>query len=84
MYAIGTEVIAGFPAPLGGVVSLKPMEVLREEIKRLEAGLRDNGVPWESPLLTIDVLGTVAIPHLRITHKGYVRLKDRELLSVAV
>jgi adenine deaminase len=84
VYAIGNEVIAEFPAPLCGVVSLKPMEVLRKEIKKLEAALRDNGVLWESPLLTIDVLGTAAIPHLRITHSGYVRFKDRELLSAAV
>ena len=84
VYAIGTEVIAEFLAPLGGVVSLKPMGVLREEIKKLESTLRNNGVPWENPLLTIDVLGTPAIPHLRITHQGYVRLKDRKLLSVAV
>jgi len=84
VYAIGTEVIAEFPAPLCGLVSLKPMEVLRDEIKKLEAALRGNGVPWESPLLTIDILGTAAIPHLRITHSGYVRFKDRELLSVAV
>ena len=81
VYAIDTEVIAEFPAPLGGVVSLKPMGVLREEIKKLETALRSNGVPWESPLLTIDVLGTPAIPHLRITHKGYVRVKDGELLQ---
>ena len=81
VYAIDTEIIAEFPAPLGGVVSLKSMGVLREEIKKLEAALRSNGVPWQSPLLTIDVLGTAAIPHLRITHKGYVRVKDRELLQ---
>jgi len=81
VYVIDTEVIAEFPAPLCGVVSLKPMGVLREEIKKLEAALRSNGVPWENPLLTIDVLGTAAIPHLRITHSGYVRVKDRELLQ---
>jgi adenine deaminase len=81
VYAIDTEVIAEFPAPLGGVVSLKPMGVLREEIVKLEAALRSNGVPWGNPLLTIDVLGTAAIPHLRITHKGYVRVKNQELLQ---
>ena len=82
VYAIGNEVIAEFPASLCGVISLKPMEVLREEIRQLETSLRENGVKWENPLLTIDVLGTAAIPHIRITHQGYVRLRDRAVLSV--
>lgn len=80
VYAIGEELIAEFPAPLCGVVSLAPMERARDEIRALETALRDNGVRWDKPLLTIDTLGTAAIPHLRITHHGYVRLKDREVL----
>jgi adenine deaminase len=82
VYAIGDEVISEFPAPLCGLSSLKPMEKIRDEIKRLEASLRENGVPWEKPVLTVDTLGSPAIPHLRITHHGYVRLKDRKILSI--
>jgi len=82
VYAIGEEVIAEFPAPLCGVVSLAPMERARDQIQALERALRDNGVRWDKPLLTIDTLGTAAIPHLRITHHGYVRLRDREVLSI--
>jgi adenine deaminase len=60
------------------------MKVIREEIKKLEGALRENGVKWENPVLTIDTLTTPAIPHLRITRQGYVRLKDREVLPVKV
>jgi len=84
VYAIGDEVVAEFPAPLCGIVSLKPMETVREEVKKLEDSLKKNGVKWEKPALTIDTLGTPAIPQLRITHNGYVRLKDREILSVEI
>jgi len=35
-YAIGEEVIAEFLAPLCGVISLKPMEIMREEMKQIE------------------------------------------------
>jgi adenine deaminase len=82
VYAMGEEVMAEFRAPLCGVVSLAPMERARDEIRALERALHDNGVRWDKPLLTIDTLGTAAIPHLRITHHGYVRLKDREVLSI--
>lgn len=81
VFAVGSEIVTEFPAPLCGVVSLAPMEELYRTIKTVEGHLRANGVPWERPLLTIDILTTAAIPHLRITHDGYVRLKDRQVLS---
>jgi adenine deaminase len=84
VYAIGKEIVAEFSAPLCGVTSLKPMEIVGEEIKQLEESLKKNGVKWGKPVLTIDTLGTPAIPHLRITHHGYVRLKDREILPLMI
>jgi adenine deaminase len=84
VYAIGEEVVAEFPAPLGGLMSLKPMEMVRDEIKGLERSLRKNGAKWEKNMLAIDVLGTPAIPHLRVTHHGYVRLRDRKELPLEV
>ena len=83
-YAIGKEIVAEFPAPLCGVISLKPMERVRDETKKLEECLRENGVKWEKPILTVDTFGTPAIPNLRITNHGYVRLRDRKVLSLEV
>jgi adenine deaminase len=82
VYAMGEEVVAEFPAPVGGLMSLKPMETVRDEIKGLERSLRKNGARWEKNVLTVDTLSTPAIPHLRITHHGYVRLKDRKVLPL--
>ncbi len=84
VYAIGEDVVSECKTPLCGMVSLEPMESIRDEIKRLEVYLRKNGVKWEKPVLTIDTLGTPAIPQLRITHKGYVKLKEREILPLEV
>ncbi len=82
VYAIGNEIVSEFPAPLCGLVSLKPMKKIKEEIKRLEDSLKENGVKWDKPTLTVDTLSTPAIPHLRITHRGYVRVRDRALLNL--
>ncbi len=82
VYAIGGEIVAEFAAPLFGLMSLKPMETVRDEVRRLEESLNKNGVKWEKPTLTVDTLSTAAIPHLRITHRGYVRLKDRRVLPL--
>jgi len=83
-YAIGKEIVAELPAPLCGVISLKPMAMVADEVRKLEECLKKNGVNWEKPMLTVDTLGTSAIPNLRITHHGYVRLKDREILSMEI
>jgi adenine deaminase len=60
------------------------METVGNETRKLEESLRKNGVKWEKPILTVDTFGTPAIPNLRITDHGYVRLKDRETLSLEV
>jgi adenine deaminase len=51
---------------------------------QIEETLRNAGVKVERPILTISTLSAAAIPHLRITHHGYVRLKDRKVLSCRV
>jgi len=84
VYAIGDEVVSEIVAPLCGFYSLKPMEILSDEIRKLEDSLKKNGVRWEKPTLTVDTLGTPAIPHLKMTHHGYVNLKDRKILFLEV
>jgi adenine deaminase len=84
VYAIGDKTMAESPAPICGVYSQKPMEILREEIKEIEDSMKRNGVRWQKPVLTLDTLGSPAIPHLKITHHGYVRLRDRKVLSLNV
>jgi adenine deaminase len=81
VFAEGNEIVAELPARVCGILSTKTMEETRQEMKQLEKVLKENGVPWENPLLTLDTLTGCAIPHLRITHHGYVRMKDRQVLS---
>lgn len=82
--AAGDEIVSEFPAPLCGVASLKSMETIRDETRSLDNSLRERGVKWETPILTVDTLGTAAIPYFRINHNGYVNLKDRSVLPVRV
>jgi adenine deaminase len=81
VFAEENEIVAELPARICGILSTKTMEETRHEMKQLENILKENGVPWENPLLTLDTLTGCAIPHLRITHRGYVRMKDRQVLS---
>jgi len=60
------------------------MATIRQETRKLDEALREHGVPWETPILTVDTFATGAIPHIRINHNGYVRLKDRKVLPVGI
>lgn len=80
--ARGHHVVAESRAPICAVASLDTAERVRADLRELAHALTKAGVPWEDPLLAVDTLTTPAIPHLRITHRGYVRLKDRSLLPV--
>ena len=84
VYAIGKESASELAAPLCGVLSLDPIDHLARSLTRMEVLLKENGVIVEKPTWTLDTLTTPAIPHLRITHRGYVRVKDRKLLSCEV
>ncbi len=80
--AKGERILAEYPAPVCGLLSIESMEKAAERIRKLEMELKALGVKWENPLLTLVTLGTAAIPHIRITHQGYVRLKDHALLGI--
>jgi adenine deaminase len=84
VYAVGKEVVADFAAPFCGIASLEPLPNIDRRLRKIENALRENGVVFEKPILTLDTLTSPAIPHLRITHNGYVRLRDRKLLSLEV
>jgi len=43
---------------------------------------QELGVRHPRPLLALDILTTGAIPHLRLTPLGYVRLRDGALLGL--
>jgi len=83
VFAVGETVMAECPLPLCGVGSLAPMRTLAGQMKNLDEALRIAGARWEKPVLTLDTLTTASIPHLRITHEGYVRLRDRKILPLA-
>ena len=70
------RVAAEWAAPLGGVVSLAPASQVAREIAVVNEALAALGCRLPSPLLTLETLTSPAIPHLRITAGGYVRLRD--------
>jgi adenine deaminase len=70
--ADGEEVIATLPLPVGGLMSLEPIETVRMELERVVAAARDLGSPLHDPFMAMSFLGLEVIPSLRITDQGLV------------
>jgi adenine deaminase len=66
---------------LGGQ-SLLPVGEVVEQVASVQGALRSLGCAQPNPLQTIETLTTAAIPHLRLTPDGYVRLRDGARLGL--
>lgn len=80
VFARGGSIVAELPAPICAVASPEPADRVRADLQGLTDAMHEAGVPWEDPILAVETLTSPAIPHLRMTHRGYVRLTDRALL----
>ena len=74
--ADGQSILAEVPAPIAAIMSAEPLPTLVTQLRHLKTTLRELGCPWPDPLLAVDVLSTAAIPHFRITDRGYARVRD--------
>ena len=80
VFARGADVVAESKAPICAVASLDTIEQVRADLRAVADALHGPACPGRTRLLAVDTLTTPAIPHLRVTHRGYVRLRDRALL----
>ncbi len=78
----GERVVAELPAPVAGVVSLDPLEVVARRETEVDEALRALGAVGPRPSLTVDVLAGLAIPHLRVCDRGYVRVRDGAVVGL--
>ena len=75
------KVLAEVALPVAGLMSLKPHEVVRDELMVLRAAARDLGVTLEEPFLQLAFLALPVIPHLKITDHGMVDVDRFEVIA---
>ncbi|MBF9016033.1 MULTISPECIES: adenine deaminase [unclassified Oceanispirochaeta] len=64
--------------PFAGLMSLKPIAEVSEELKSVEEAIRLAGCPHDSVEMTISLLGLIVLGELHLSNKGLVRLVDGE------
>ena len=70
--ASGAEVLAEVALPLGGLMSLEPVETVHRQMAAAVRAARELGSTLHDPFMTMGFLGLEVIPHLKLTDKGLV------------
>jgi len=74
------KVDAQVPLPSGGLISVLPLPVLADEMRRLQNRLAAMGCRLEDPVFTIGFLALSALPWIRLTPGGLLDVKRQEIV----
>jgi len=80
--AVGGEVVADVPLPIGGLMSAEPVEVVRRQVEAAVAAARALGSPLHDPFMTMSFLALEVIPSLKLTDKGLVDVRTRAIVPL--
>src|SRR6056297_58151 len=75
------RVLAELPLPVAGLMSLAPVEEVRDRLTELRAAARSLGVTLHEPFLQLAFLALPVIPALKITDRGLVDVTRFELIG---
>ncbi|WP_343782780.1 adenine deaminase C-terminal domain-containing protein [Alkalibacillus silvisoli] len=78
------EIIYELPLPLQGVMTDLSMDELMEKEKELKELLINNGYQFNDPIYTLLFLSSTHLPYIRITPKGLMDVKKKEILFPSV
>ena len=77
------EITASLELEVGGIVSEAPLEEMAQHAQDITQALLRMGYQFkENPIMSFSVLGLSVSPQLRITDKGYVKVKAGQLLPL--
>lgn len=76
------QIVAELPLPIAGIISEAPLEEVARQLQAFTAAVKDMGYPHANPFLSLQVLTTMAVPFLRLSHLGLARVREQELVSL--
>lgn len=76
------QVIADVPLPIAGLMSDKPLDVVRGQLDRMNAAARSLGVYIHEPFMALSFLALPVIPELKLTDKGLVDVRAFRLVDL--
>ncbi len=80
--ANGQQVLAEVPLPYAGLMSDKPIEVVRAQLDEAIEAAHDLGSGLHDPFMAMSFLALEVIPHLKLTDRGLVDVDEFELVPL--
>jgi len=78
------KIEAALPLPIAGLVSDQPLEIVVEQIARLNAAAERLGCKLPAPFMSLSFLSLSPIPELKLTDQGLVDAVNLKLTTVIV
>ena len=72
------------PLPVAGLMSEKPLEVVRARMDGLLAAARGLGSPLHNPFMTLSFLALPVIPTLKLTDRGLVDVNQFDFVPLFI
>jgi adenine deaminase len=76
------EVLGRLALPVAGLMSDKPMNVVKEDIERLNQAARSIGVEIDEPFMTLSFVTLAVVPDIKLTDLGLFDVNRFEFVSV--
>jgi adenine deaminase len=80
--AVGDQVLAQVPLPIGGLMSDQSLETVRGQMDQLVEAAQDLGSTLHDPLMTLGFLALEVIPSLKLTDQGLVDVEAFSFVSL--
>jgi adenine deaminase len=76
------KTLASLPLPIGGLMSDRSIEEVRDGLNRLKQAVKEMGCKLEEPFMALSFLALPVIPELKITDKGLVDVSQFKIISL--
>jgi len=82
--AVGNNVVARLPLPIGGLMSDRPIADVARDYGNLIAGTRELGSPLHDPFMAMSFMALEVIPSLKLTDCGLVDVEKFQIVDLFV
>ena len=78
------EVIASLALPIAGLMSDRPLEEVKDKVKKLNQAATSLGCKLKEPFMSLSFLALPTIPELKLTDKGIVDVEKFQIVPLFV
>jgi len=82
--AVGENIVARLPLPIGGLMSDAPIEKVSAGYRRLVDAARELGSPLNDPFMAMSFMALEVIPSLKLTDHGLIDVEKFQVVDLFV